>query len=237
MPAVSTPPRAASTPRLTSAAALPPLGRKVSRPLLGVGVVVVVLCALAFASVYSGAAERTLVLAVAKDVAPGDAIGDADLRDVELSVGPGIKAIPASDRKTVVGQRAAVALAPGSLLTRSQLAAGPRLAAGEALVPVALASGRFPPELGPGDTVAVVATAPGGSALFDTTQQTMVTHDGSSSGTTPVLVQAKVLSVRPDTAPTRGALISLVVDDKVAPTVLAAGAAGRVGLLLVGSDQ
>lgn len=237
MPAVSTPTRPASPPRFTSTAAQPPLGRKASRSLLGIGVVVVVLCALGFASVYSGAAERTLVLALAKDVAPGEPISDADLRDVELSAGPGIQAIAASERKTVVGQRAAVALAPGSLLARSQLASGPKLAAGEALVPVALPAGRFPPELGPGDTVAVVATAPGGSALFDAGQQPLGAQDASGSGNSPVLVQAKVLSVREETAPTRGALISLVVDDKSAPAVLTASAAGRVGLLLVGSHQ
>lgn len=237
MPAVSAPARPASSTRLTSPAGPPALRRKASRPLLGVGVVVVVLCALGFASVYSGAAKRTLVLAVAQDVAPGEAISDADLRDVEFSAGPGLNAIPASERQTVVGQRAAVALAPGSLLARSQLAAGPRLAAGEALVPVALPAGRYPPELGPGDTVAVVATAPGGSALFDGAQQPGVAQDASSSGPSPVLVRAKVLSVRAETAPTRGSLVSLVVDDKSAPTVLAASAAGRVGLLLVGSEK
>jgi hypothetical protein len=197
----------------------------------------VVLCALGFASVYSGAAQRTLVLAVARDVAPGEVISDADLRDIELSAGAGIKAVPASERKAVVGQRAAVALAPGSLLAHSQLASSPRLAAGEALVPVALPAGRFPSELGPGDKVAVVATAPGGSALFDGAQQPLAAQDSGSSGASPVLVQAKVLSVRIETAPTRGALISLVVDDKSAPAVLAASAAGRVGLLLVGGDK
>lgn len=236
MPAVSAPTRPASSARLTSPAVPPALRRKASRPLLGVGVVVVVLCALGFASVYSGAAQRTLVLAVARDVAPGEVISDADLRDIELSAGAGIKAVPASERKAVVGQRAAVALAPGSLLARSQLASSPRLAAGEALVPVALPAGRFPSELGPGDRVAVVATAPGGSALFDGAQQPLA-QDSGSSGASPVLVQAKVLSVRTETAPTRGALISLVVDDKSAPAVLAASAAGRVGLLLVGGDK
>lgn len=236
MPAVSSPVRPASSPRVASS--VPSVGsrRKASRPLLGVGVVVVVLCALGFASVYSGAAKRTLVLAVSKDVAPGQVVSDADLRDVELSVGPGIKPIPASDRKAVLGQRAAVALAPGSLLTRSQLASGPRLAEGEALVPVALATGRFPSELGAGDTVAIVATTLGGSEPFGA-QQAGAGQDAGASGSSPVLAQGRVVSVRQESAPTQGAVISLVVDDKAAPAVLAASAAGRVGLLLVGSGK
>jgi hypothetical protein len=237
VPAVSTPARPAPSPARTSAPLPPAVRRKASRPLLGIGVVVVVICALLFASLYSGAAERTLVLGVAKDVAPGQVIGDGDLRDVEISAGPGIKMVPAAERKTVVGQRAAVALAPGSLLARSQLATGPRLAPGEALVPVALPAGRFPPELGSGDTVAVVATAGGSAAPFDAAQQSsFAPQDGSAPAGAPVLVRAKVLSVRQETAPTRSALISLVVSNAMAPAILAASAAGRVGLLLVGSE-
>lgn len=235
MPAVSTPTRPAPSPRSTALPVRPAVRRTASRPLLGVGVVVVVLCALLFASLYSGAAERTLVLGVAKDVAPGQVVGDGDLRDVEISAGPGIKMVPASERKSVVGQRAAVALAPGSLLARSQLATGPRLAPGEALVPVALPAGRFPPELGPGDTVAVVATAGASGAAFDAQPSPAASQEANAQAATPVLVQAKVLSVREETAPTRGALISLVVSNATAPAVLAASAAGRVGLLLVGS--
>ena len=208
--------------RATDAPLAPALPRRAARrnsPLVGVGVVLVVIGALASAALRSGAAQRIPVLVVAQPVAPGAVVRDADLREVELSPAPGVVTVPASRRGTVVGRRAAAPLAAGMVLSDGLLASGAKLEPGEALVPLALPAGRVPVEVGPGDRVAVVASG-----------ATIGGQDGMSPG---VLAEGRVLSV---TANANDAtVVSLVVSEGSAADVMAAAAKNTVGLVLLGA--
>jgi hypothetical protein len=157
------------------------------------------------------------VLVVTRPVAAGAVVSEADLRDVELSPAPGVATVAASKRAAIVGRRAAAPLAAGMVLSESLLASGTNLETGEALVPLALANGRFPVEVGPGDRVAVMATAALTPAL-----------DGSVSG---VLAQGRVLSITPN--PNDVTVVSLVVAEGTAANVMAAATKGTAGLVLL----
>lgn len=195
----------------------PPSGAaRRNTPLVGVGVVLVVIGALASAALRSGAAQRVSVLVVARPVAAGAVVGEADLRDVDLSPAPGVATVAASKRGAVVGRRAAAPLAAGMVLSDALLASGAQLAAGEAVVPLSLGVGRVPVEVGPGDRVAVMASATG--AL-------------DSSGGGGVLAEGRVLSI--GATANDATVVSLVVAEGSAASVMAAAAKGAVGLVLL----
>lgn len=214
--------------------------RRVSPPLLGTGVVVVVLCALAIGSLYSGAASRQLVLAVARPVPIGTPISDADLRDVEVATGPGAATIAASRRSQIVGQRPAVALVPGALLAPAQLRDGAGPEAGQALIALALRPGQFPPEVAPGDTVRVISTgspaaaAPGGPvpAAGDAG---IFADPASPPPSTTLLAAGTVVSLRAVPEAPGTTVVSLRVPEQAAPMMLRAGAA--VALIVAGAGS
>jgi len=78
-----------------------------------------------FVALYASAGARRPVLAVARAVPVGSVITASDLRAVRVAEDPGLAPIGAGAAQSVVGQRAAVALVPGTLLTRADLSAGP----------------------------------------------------------------------------------------------------------------
>ena len=190
-------------------------------PLLGVGVVLVVVGALGAAALRSKAGERIPVLVVARPVTAGSVITDADLREAELSPVSGVATVLAAERENIVGRRAAAPLSEGTVLSESQLASGARLASGEALVPLSLARGRVPVEVGPGDRVAVMVSG-----------ATTAQIEGSSGS--GVLAEGRVLSVRSDAAD--ATVVSLVVDEKAAAVVMAAAGGGGIGLVLLAAE-
>lgn len=208
--------------------------RRVSPPLLATGVVVVVLCALAIGSLYSGAAQRDLVLAVARPVPIGTPITDADIRDVEVAAGPGAATIPASRRSSVVGQRPAVALVPGALLAPAQLQSGTGPEKGQALVALALRPGQFPPEVVPGDVVRVISTgsSPPSGSLSSMAIPSGTAPDASQQSTTSLLAEGTVVSIRPVAEAPGTTVVSLRLAEADAPAVLRAG--GGVGLVVTG---
>jgi len=107
------------------------------------------------------AGQRTPVLVMARDVPAGQVIGAQDVRVAELGLVAGVAALGVQDRGRVVGQVASVPLAAGQVLGPTAVANGPRLAAGQVLMSVAVA-----PEhaaagiLRAGDEVAVVSSSP-----------------------------------------------------------------------------
>jgi SAF domain-containing protein len=212
--------RPAPSPPQGAANATGRVGRR-NVPLLGVGVVLVVVGALGSAALRSTAAERVPVLVVARPVTAGSVVTDADLRETELSPAPGVATVPAAERKKIVGRRAAAPLAEGTVLAESQLASGARLASGEALVPLSLARGRVPAEVGPGDRVAVMVSG-------------ATTPQGEGSAGSGVLAEGRVLSVRPDASD--ATVVSLVVDEKAAAVVMAAAGGGGIGLVLLAAE-
>ncbi|MFF7415682.1 SAF domain-containing protein [Streptomyces lydicus] len=88
--------------------------------------------------------QRSQVLTVVRDVPVGEKVTDQDLGEASVALDPAVKAVPSADRDRIVGQRAAVALKPGSLLSASQLTTTTLLRQGEQLVPVGLKPEQVP---------------------------------------------------------------------------------------------
>ncbi|WP_191838931.1 SAF domain-containing protein [Catellatospora chokoriensis] len=126
---------------------------------LVVSLLLVVVSAGGFALWQTSAETRTQVLAVARPVAAGQVLSRADLRTVQVDVAAGISLVRASELPTLIGLTAAVPLAQGSLLTRSQLGPAEFPAAGKAVVAVGIAAGRLPQGVVAGTRVRLVAGA------------------------------------------------------------------------------
>jgi hypothetical protein len=199
-----------------------PSARRRSFPLVAVGVLMAFAGALVFAMAYLSAGRGRAVLAVARAVPAGAAITDADLRETRVSGGEGLRPVASSERSAVVGKVATVALAPGTLLARSQFGSGVSLAPGQAVVGVALKAGQLPPGLRPGDPVMVVDTGIGRAG------------PGPSEARVSVLVPAAtVFAVPAASDPTALTVVSLAVPALDAPRIAAAAAAERVSLVLL----
>jgi len=144
-----------------AAVATPGTRRRRSLPRMIFGALAAVLGALAFAVVGLRADPGVDVLAVARPVAAGAPIVDADLRVVHIVADPALRVFPASQRASVVGQIAAVPLAPGSLLTAEQLGAVTDPPPGQSVIAVGVKTGRAPAGLAIGSSVLVLVVAQG----------------------------------------------------------------------------
>jgi SAF domain len=144
-------------------------GRRRSVPHLLVGALLVLACAVGGVLWSLAAGDRQRVLALAREVAVGQVLSTADLREVSIAVDPGMSTVAASQASTVVGRTMATSLPAGSLLTPEMLSAALVPGAGQAIAALALKPGAFPPELAPGAQVTVVlvpASSPGSSSAF-----------------------------------------------------------------------
>jgi hypothetical protein len=200
-------------------------GRRRQLPLVVVGVLLVLGCALAFtdASLHLGSREEVLV--VAQPVAAGQVLTGGDLRAVRVSTGSGLDVVLSGEEATIVGRRAAVALVAGSLLTASEVGAPPAVGSGFEVVAIGLKAGAYPPELAPGDRVQVVPVTSSSSG-----------GAGSASVTTGSPVGATVVSIAPapsgSGAPT---VFSLQVSRADADEVASLAAAGQASLVELGA--
>lgn len=216
----------AETAGASSAGPLPPLPvaprppglrRRRRRGLLGLGVALVVLGVLGAVWLAAGAGDTVSVLAVARPVALGEVITDADLTVARVVADPALNPVPAARRDQVVGRRAATALLPGSLLTGGQVTDASPPAAGFALVGVAVRAAQMPDEpLRPGDRLLVVSTPP---------------VDGEVTTDPPATVAVTVVGVgaRDDTGLR---VVDVTVPAAEAAELAARAATGRVALVL-----
>ena len=198
-------------------------GRRRQLPLVVVGVLLVLGCALAFAdaSLHLGSREEVLVLA--QPVAAGQVLSAGDLRSARVSTGSSLAVVPVAAEQSVVGRRAAVALVAGALLTTSEVGAPPPVAAGFDEVAVGLKPGAYPPDVAPGDRVQVVPVA--SSSAGSSTA-------GATSGSP---VAATVLAV--DAAPagtSNPTVLSLQVATRDGGEVASLAAAGQASVIEVG---
>jgi len=196
-------------------------------PWIALGVLLVLGCALAFGVVSSRLGERQAVLAVAREVPAGQVLSVGDLATVNVTVDPGLRPVPASERPSVVGRPAAVPLVPGTLLTSGDLGAPAGLGPDQAIVALALKAGRFPPALTPGAQVMVVDTG---------TADAATPSDGSSAvlDDSPLASSATVVEVdRPADEAQDSTVVSVRVPASAARRVASAGAADRVALVLL----
>lgn len=234
------------------------------RPALAAAsVLLVALCVAVFASAYIHAGERVPALEVVRPVAAGQRLSASDLASVRVAVPASLPTLPVAEAARVIGQIAAVPLAPGSLLAPGDVGRVAAPPPGEAVVGVSAAPAGLPAGgVSVGASVEVVLTGPPGSpdtagagtggvsALGSTSAGTSpgASADASpgtsagSAGASPggagsVLVPAaRVVAFSAPSAASGSSrlVVSLQVPAVLAPMVAAASAAGQVALVLVG---
>lgn len=195
--------------------ATPPKLRR--RPVaLLVSVATIVLGSLGGLWLWTAAGHTTEVLAVRTLVHRGEVIDRDDLMTVRVSLDPAVQTVAATQADAVAGQRAALDLAPGGLLTPSDLAPSVLPTRGTSVVGVGLAPGMLPAEpIAPGDAVRVVQTPGAQGEVVDA----------------PVTVSATVVGVHPSETGDQ-TIVDVVVPAEAAADLAARAATGKVALVL-----
>jgi hypothetical protein len=182
----------------------------------GAGVVVLVL----------QVGHRTQVVTVVRDVQVGQVLTAQDLGEASVALDPVVKAVRADEMASVVGQRAAVELRPGSLLAPSQVTKDFLVKPGEQLVPIGLKPEQVPATaLVPGQKVQLVHVPGQGE-----------TDTGKTSGTPPQTIAGRVVKAS-QAAPGTGVVVvdvATAADD--GPTAAAWVSAGALRLVLTAPD-
>lgn len=191
-------------------------------PLVVVGVLLVVGCALAFtdASLHLGSREEVLVVAQPLDA--GQVLTTGDLRAVRVSTGGGLDAVLVGEESSVLGRRVAVPLVAGAVLTTAEVGNAPPVGSGADVVAVGLKAGSYPPDLAPGDRVQVVPVTTSASGSTGTVTS------GSPVGATVLVVDVASADSNNPT------VFSLQVSTSDADEVASLAAADQVSLIEVG---
>jgi hypothetical protein len=184
-----------------------------------IAVFLVAVGALVAVVVFSRAAAREPVLALAQPVERGQVVTADDLMVVYVASDDPITTLGSDEVSAVVGLKAVADLEAGTILTSADFMSGNELAAGEAVVGLALSPGEYPTlNLALGDQVDVVVTDP-------------------TAGSASVIATAVVFDIAE--LGTQGErFVSLQVPSSLSAEVATAAAADRVRLVLVaGSDR
>jgi hypothetical protein len=199
------------------------VGRRRRVPWMVTGVLLVVGCALIFATSAIRLGGGRGVLVAARSLPVGHVIAAGDLRSVRVS-SAGLSTVPAGAEAGLMGRPLALPVAAGSLLNPADLGAGSALSAGQAEVAVALKAGAYPPALAAGDQVLVV----------DTGAQTGTLGSAPPAGAgTSVSATVVAVDVPPANTSEAAAVVSLQVPADTAAGVVRLAAAGLVGLVLL----
>ena len=205
---------------------LRPRARRIRIPLALLGLLLVVVCALAFGTILTQAGQQHQVLVLSDPVDAGDVITASDLGLATVSTGTsGIAFITAGNESTVIGRPAAVAMPAGAPLIAADLGSLPP-PSGQAVVAVLIKPGDAPPSLAPGAAVWVVITTP-------QTQSTGGASSPATPATAPVAATVTAVDTPSDSAITQGVIVSLSLPSSDVQTVTTAAAAGNVSLALV----
>jgi Flp pilus assembly protein CpaB len=192
------------------------------------GVALVALAALVGAWTFSTTTSTMRVLVAARNLSPGDQVGTADLRVVELGHTNAVRAISPAEEDLVVGRSARGPIPAGTVLNTDLFVDRDRVVpAGSVVVGAALSAGATPTSrLSTGDRVTLVAvTKTSGSASDDT-------------GAATVLTAGTVWSVEAPTTSggSSGWWVSLLVPTTAQTAVAQAAADGRLRLSLMGAS-
>jgi hypothetical protein len=205
-------------PPRTDTVRLPPARRRFHVPTVLAGVLLVVGCALAFGVLAQHLTDTRAALVLARPVARGAVLSDADLAVAQVPADTAVRVLPAADRRRLLGRTLLLSLPAGTALTTELVTAvAVDLGPTSRTVGLLLEPGGYPTSsLAPGDTVSVIDTGGDGDVLDD---------------------RAVVLSTEAtvDGAATR--LVSIVVDARSAATITAAAAQDRIRLLLHGAGR
>ncbi|MFG2061636.1 SAF domain-containing protein [Micromonospora sp. NPDC048871] len=161
--------------------------RRVRPGLLGLAVLLIALGGLGSAFAVTSVRATGSYLAIARSVEVGSVLSASDLVSVQVAGGQGLDPVPAGRLAEVVGMRAAVSLAPGTLLTMAQLTDKPLLGPGQQQIALGLRTAQVPaPKLRPGDQILLVSTprddnssnSSSGTTRFTATVTDAVSTDG-----------------------------------------------------------
>lgn len=208
--------------QVADGARITPASRKRSMPVIAVGLLCCFAGALIFGVLYLGNNKLNSVLTIRRAVPAGAVIEDSDLLVARISSDEAIRPISSTERSSVVGKKATVGLAPGSLLTRGQIGGGTQIPAGSAVIGLALKAGQLPANLSVGDSVMLVEAPLPASA-------------GGTSVQAATIQSASVFEVSSSPDPIGATLISVLVPMTDAAEAAASASAGRMSIVLVGS--
>ncbi len=162
------------------------------------------------------------VVAARTTIERGSVITREDLMAVRIEIDPSLHTVPGDDLSGLVGQRAALDVAAGSLVTTESVTATTIPPDGYSLVGIGVAQARMPGvSLVAGDEVRVVATPQ------------LATEAGADA--TPVSVAAVVVGTQPGTDATGGGaqtIVTVQVPTADAASLAALAATGNVALVL-----
>jgi hypothetical protein len=218
-----------------------PVTSRSRRPLVAIVSALLVFTSIAvFASVYSSANHQTPSLIVVQTIQEGQRISGTDLGQASVAISAGVSPIPVASAPLLAGKRAAVTIPAGSLLTLADVAGSAPIAAGEAVVGMALKDGEYPSAgVESGDQVMIVQSASPGAPATNTGSGSgsgSGSQDGGGSATGVLVPQATVFDVGPPSAnSSNGAslLVSVEVSTTLAAEVSTAASAGEVSLVLL----
>ncbi|WP_232547050.1 SAF domain-containing protein [Propioniciclava soli] len=182
------------------------------------GILAVALGGLASAYLYTSVASTEEVLRATRTIHRGEPIVAGDLTVVSVGTGSGVDTVPADDLASVVGQRATLDIANGSLLVGGTYGDG-ALPDGMARVGVRLEAGRFPTGLTAGTNVLVVA-------LPDANAQSASTEQAALPASVPA-----TLTSAPATQNDGAVVIDLTLSATQAESVTRLASANRVSLV------
>lgn len=183
-------------------------------PLMFVVGVLVLVAGAVFGGFMWTTSDKTEVVAASADVQRGQVITDADLTTVRVGLDPSLRTVPAAQRQTLIGKRAAVDLSAGTLLSPKQVTDALVPPSGMSVVAVPISSDLVPkvPILA-GDSVRLVQTPAAGGELV-------------KGG---LAVTAEVVGVTSDEPRT---VVDVLVPNARAAELAALAASGRVALVL-----
>lgn len=204
--------------------AVAPVGlkRRRSTPHMLLGVILVLVCAIAFAITGLRVDPRGPVLILARAVPAGHILTNADLAVVRIVPDSTLATVPESQRSAVVGHAVRLPLAANSLLSLNVLGPAAWPPPGQSVIAVAVKDGRAPADLTAGARV-LVLVVPANSA-------------GSTGSAGPTIPQAHATVVAVGAGDTNGTtVVSLLLTS--ANAVRIAGAPGEAALVVQGGTE
>lgn len=201
--------------------------------MIALSVALIAVGGLSGAVLYSTSGQRTAVVVVAHDLPVGATIQKGDLAEASVALDPAVKSVRASNAQSLVGQRAAVDLRAGSLLSPAQVTKAALVAPGEQLVGVSLTPAQLPATpLSAGRKVLIVST-PDPDAAAGT--------DGDGAGKAPAAaapktLRATVVAVGKPAVGTGNVVVDVAVPTGDGPALAARVASGDVALIVAARD-
>ncbi len=182
---------------------------------------------LAGAVLFTVSGQRADVLVVARDVPAGARLDAGDLRHAQVALDPSVRAVSGGREQAVIGQRAAVGLKAGSLLSPSEVTGRSLVGPEQQLVGVALKPSQLPASpLSPGERVLVVATPDANAAQTG----------GRAVSGAPQTVAATVVTVGKAAPATGVVVVDVAVPSSDGPALAAQVATGDVALVVASQD-